>query len=544
MSNVYNPIQVTLSNEIKKIPRSLERQYGGIIFFTDDKKEEIAEVRERLVSVDLSYTSNMASQLNFSVLDEELRMLSNNYFKIGRVIAYMSETFGTIEKTTRADIAERQLQLFEIANIGVSQGPGENPLITVTCYSRAVQQMKRDRTAGTIGGSGTEFVKRAAKKYGLKFWGEATSKSKNINKASSGNKAESLWDVIVKLASDAKFVVYEVDGYLIFASEKFILKRWGTHEAPLTAAQLKSKDKKEKTKNKYIPLTWFNKKLGYSGTGDIYRDDLQLMEIPSISISDNNPWEASGTARIDRFNAVRLRPGMTIKLGGLSEYDGYYLISEVSFPDMSPEPVTITFKKPDKQPKDIRDLAIGAKGPQVIDIGDQVGMSGRNRAYDVTVVGAKFFKRRTAKGIFPLPDADNRLNRYPIPSAGVFATGNIDLFQRPVLPFESDVATTSAIIAYSKGAGENRGKPYAIVLSTMWTVGGQPTQLTVPQTLTKYENDGKFLARVRGKTEEEARARALVYINAIYEQQFEILLKKFPNGKYVSTPGSETYVIP
>ena len=545
MSNVYNPIQVKLSNEIKKIPRSLERQYGGIIFFTDDKKEEIAEVRERLVSVDLSYTSNMASQLNFSVLDEELRMLSNNYFKIGRVIAYMSETFGTIEKTTRADIAERQLQLFEIANIGVSQGPGENPLITVTCYSRAVQQMRRDRTPGTIGGSGTEFVKRAAKKYGLKFWGEATSKPKKINKASSGNKSESLWDVINSLATDAKFVVYEVDGYLIFASEKFILKRWGTHEAPLTAAQIKSKDKKEKTKNKYIPLTWTNKKLGslFNSAREINREELQLMEIPSISISDNNPWEASGTARIERFNAVRLRPGMTIKLGGLSEYDGYYLISEVSFPDMSPEPVTISFKKPDKQPKDIRDLAIGAKGPQVIDIGDQVGIDGRNRAYDATVVGAKFFKRRTAKGIFPLPDAENRL-RYPTPSTGVFATGNIDLFERPVLPFESDVATTSAIIFYGNGAGENNLKKFALVLSTMWTVGGQPTQLNIGQTLTKYENDGKFLAKVRGKTEEEARARALVYINAIYEQQFEILLKKFPNGKYVSTPGSETYVIP
>jgi len=525
----------------KQIPRSLERQYGGVIFFMDEKKEEIAEVRDRLISVNVNYTMHMASELTFTVLDEELRMVSKNYFNIGRVIAYVSETFGTIEKTTLPDISERQVQLFEIANVGISQGPGENPTITVTCYSRAVQQMKRDRKPGTVGGSGTEFVKRAAHKYGLKFWGEHTVKSQHINKASAGNKAESLWDVINQLATDAKFVVYEVDGYLIFASEKFILKRWGTHEAPLTDAQKKSKDKRVKKQNKYIPLTWKNKKLDSSDL----REDLQLIEIPSISISENNPWEASGTAQLDRFNAVRLRPGMTIKLGGMSGYNGYYLIDSVSFADVSPDPVSISFKKPEKQKAtEIKDLPIGQRGPQVIDIQDQVGITGRNRTYDVTIAGAKFFKRRTTKGIFPLPDASNRFNRYPAATKGVFATGNIDLYERPILNFNSDVATTSAIISYGVGAGENNGKKFALVLTTMWTVDGVPTQLSVPQTLSKYESDGKFLAKVRGKTEKEARANAIVYINALYEQQFEILLNKFPDGRYVSTPGSETYVIP
>jgi uncharacterized short protein YbdD (DUF466 family) len=502
----------------------------------DEKKEEIAEVRERLINLSVNYTMHMASELTFSVLDEDLRMVSKNYFNIGRVIAYVSETFGTIEKTTLPDISERQVQLFEISNVGVAQGPGENPVITVTCYSRAVQQMKRDRHPGTIGGSGTEFVKRAAHKYGLKFWGEHTSKSQHINKASAGSKAESLWDVISRLASDAKFVAYEVDGYLIFASEKFILKRWGTHEAPLTAAQKKSKDKRVKTQNKYIPLTWKNHKLDATDL----REDLQLIEIPSISVTENNPWEASGTAQLDRFNAVRIRPGMTIKLAGMSDYNGYYLIDSVSFEDISPNPVSISFKKPEKQKeKEIKDLPIGAKGPQVIDIEDQVGITGRNRTYDVTIAGAKFFKRRTVKGIFPLPDADNRTNRYPTPSAGVFATGNIDLWGRPVLDYENDVATVTPIIKWVTESGVNNGKPYALLLSSIWTVDGEPVRLSDAETYTKYQTDGKFLARVRGKTEKEARANALVYANGLYEQQFEILLKKFPNGNYIAGPGDE-----
>jgi hypothetical protein len=533
MSNTDNRVPIELW---KQIPRSLERQYGGVIFFMDEKKEEIAEVRERLISVDISYPMSMSSALNFTVVDEELNMLSKNYFNIGRVVAYMSETFGTIEKTTLPDIAERQLQLFEIADVSVSQGPGENPTISVTCYSRAIQQMKRDRKPGTVGGSGTEFVKRAAKKYGLKFWGETTSKSKNISKASSGNKSESLWDVITKLAGDAKFVVYEVDGYLIFASEKFILKRWGTHEAPLTAAQKKSKDKNQKTKNKYIPLTWKNKKLDSSDL----REDLQLMEIPSISISENNPWEASGTARIDRFNGVRLRPGMTIKLGGMSDYDGYYLVSDVSFPDISPEPVTISFKKPEKQPKDIKDLPIGAKGPQVIDIDAQVGITGPSRAYDVTRAGSVFFKNRTYKGIFPLPDAENRTNRYPLVTKGVFATGNVDLYGRPLLMSGSEPRTTYSLTIYPwRETGVNSGKPFSLLLTPIWTVSGVPVQLTQNEAIAKYQSDGKFLAKVRGKTGKESIANAAVYGKLISGQQEEIIIKKFPTGKYINTPGSE-----
>jgi hypothetical protein len=539
MSNTDNRIAIELW---KQIPRSLERQYGGVIFFMDEKREEIAEVRERLISVDISYTMRMASELTFTVLDEDLKMISNNYFNIGRVVAYLSETFGTIEKTTLPDVSERQLQLFEIANVGVAQGSGENPVVTVTCYSRAVQQMKRDRKPGTVGGSGTEFVKRAAKKYGLKFWGETTSKKQNINTASAGNKSESLWDVINSLAGEAKFVVYEVDGYLIFASEKFILKRWGTHEIPLTAAQIKSKDKKVKKQNKYIPLTWKNKKFDSTEL----REDLQLMEIPSISMTENNPWDASGTATIDRFNAVRLRPGMTIKLGGMSDYNGYYLIESVSFPDISAEPVSIGFKKPEKQAKDIKDLPIGARGPQVIDIDDQVGITARDRTYDVTRAGSVFFKKRTYKGIFPLPDAENTTNRYPLVTNGVFATGNIDLYGRPVLVVPgSDVKTTySLTIAPYRESGTNGGKPFALLLTPIWTVGGVPVELTQLQTVAKYQSDGKFLAKVRGKSAKEAIANAEVYGKLISGQQQEIIIKKFPDGKYVNTPGTETYVIP
>lgn len=518
----------------RQIPRSLERQYGGVLFFMDEQRAQIAEVRERLINLNIEYSMRMASQLSFTVLDEELKMVSNNYFSIGRVVAYVSETFGTIENTRLPDTSKRQVQLFEISNVSISQGPGENPTVNVSCYSRAIQQMKRDRKPGTIGGSGTEFVKRAAKKYGLKFWGETTSKSQNINKASSGNKAESLWSVIDNLASEAKFVVFETDGYLIFASEKFILKRWGTHEAELTAAQRRSKNKSVKKQNKYIPLTWKNKKFDATDV----REDLQLLQIPSISITENNPWDASGSAQLDRFNAVRLRPGMTIKLNGLSDYNGYYLIETVTFSDISPDPVGISFKNPTKEAKEIKDIPIGALGPQVIDIQDQIGIDGRTRSFDVFQAGSKFFKNRAIKGIFPLPDTDNRTNRYPAKTTGITETGNIDLFERPILTFSSGVTTLNSVISdIRRKAPSNLFN--AVIAAGIWTIDGVPTILTRNEALDKAESDGLFLAKVTGSTEKKTRANAIAYINALEAQQYEILILKFPTGNYTTTPGSD-----
>jgi len=224
----------------------------------------------------------------------------------------------------------------------------------------------------------------------------------------------------------------------------------------------------------------------------------------------------------------------------MSEYDGYYLISDVSFPDISPEAVNISFKKPEKQPKEIKDLAIGARGPQVIDVDAQVGIIGASRAYEVTRAGSIFFKDRAYKGIFPLPDAENRTNRYPLATKGVFATGNVDLYGRPLLMSGSEPKTTYSITIYPwRETGVNGGKPFSLLLTPIWTVNGAPVELTQNQAIAKYQSDGKFLAKVRGKTGKESIANASVYGKLISGQQQEILIKKFPNGKYVNTPGSE-----
>jgi hypothetical protein len=104
--------------------------------------------------------------------------------------------------------------------------------------------------------------------------------------------------------------------------------------------------------------------------------------------------------------------------------------------------------------------------------------------------------------------------------------------------------TYSLTIAPFRESGTNGGKHFALLLTPIWTVGGAPVELTEQQALAKYLADGKFLAKVRGKSTKEAISNAEVYGKLISGQQQEILIKKFPDGKYVNTPGSETYVIP
>jgi hypothetical protein len=68
---------------------------------------------------------------------------------------------------------------------------------------------------------------------------------------------------------------------------------------------------------------------------------------------------------------------------------------------------------------------------------------------------------------------------------------------------------------------------------------GMPVELTQNEAIAKYQADGRFLAKVRGKSKKESIYNAGVYGALISGQQHEIVIKKFPNGKYVNTPGSE-----
>jgi len=259
--------------------------------------EGISDISELVSSMEISLTLDSVSQITFNVWDEKLELLANNYFQIRRVL-----TYNGIE--------------FEIAAAELSQGLGKGGMHKIEARRRVIQQMKRDKSPQSYGGvSATDYARILAEKFGLKFVGQTTAVKRSIVKATSGNNAESAWDVLRRLAGEAQFSVFESEGTLYFASQEWLIQKWGNYEFRWPAPE----------------------------TGPF-----MMLEIPTCRRSDDDPNAAEFQASLARPNATGLRPGMTINLRGLYAYDGPYLISEVAYAEGEDTPVGISCKTPEK----------------------------------------------------------------------------------------------------------------------------------------------------------------------------------------------------
>ena len=436
-----------------------DRNKAGSISIADIESASLTEINKLVVSIRVSYSMSMASELQFTVIDPDFTMLDKNYFLIGRSVIYTSQTLGTIDSFEYSKKNQRNTsnvdQLFEIARIDVSESPGSSPQIRVTCYSQAIQQMKRDKKPSQITASGSNFVVQAARKYGLRSAVQKTSKKQTINKASGDKQSESLWDVLSRLATDSKFIIYEVNGTLIFASQENLLNKWGTSSEEVFEWDKKKKKAIPKIK-KFVPLRYPSVSR-YGDNGEIISPDFEILNLPSLEVSDNDAYDGRGSLNLARRNATQLRPGMTIDLTGIPQFEGKYLIESVSFDDLSPDPVNITFRKPEKDPKKIKTLRIGVRTNQTNEFlandKTQTGPYGKlsNKSRKIIPDAARLLNLTTGtteitqklpSRIYPLPSPSNQ-TRYPVVPKHlqqfVFEFGNTDLWGRPIFKDESGI---------------------------------------------------------------------------------------------------------
>lgn len=351
---------------------------AGNITIIDIDANKQSRIDSRILRINVDYTMGESSELSFDVIDFDGSMKNLNYFEIGRTVVYSTKSgspFSPLEDSQQNSSNHINL-VFEIANVQIGPGAGYSSLIQVKCYTKAIQQMKRDRDPGSITQTGTDFVKRAAKKYGLNLYAENTSKKQTINKASGDSQAESLWDVLSNLASSLKFELFEADGTLFFCSQKFLIGKWGikTQIVEIPKKNRKPKGPTKKTEN-YIPI-FFNPLDQARTPKEKVKDNyFEVLQRPSITISDNDPQYAAGSLSLNRKNGTLLRPGMTIQFFDFNKVDnvvnlkdtlqptddGLFLVESVSFEDLSPSAVQVTFKKPDKLPKDIKNIEPGKR---------------------------------------------------------------------------------------------------------------------------------------------------------------------------------------
>jgi hypothetical protein len=501
-------------------------------------------IDDSILSIDVSYSMDMSSELSMRIIDPSFLMASANYFQVGREVIY--DIKAVVSFDSASPHIDRVSQVFEIAQVSLTNGPGHSPVFDIKCYPKAIQQMKRDKKPGTIKGTGSAYVQNAARKYGLKYVGEKTTKKQSITKASGDRQADSVWDVITRLASDAKFVVFEADGYLIFGSQKWLMHKWGIDTDSVRVRKDGKKNAPFVTKvRKWIPIQFPEIVKGRPGV-------IETLEYPNITISDNDPFSASdGSAVVERTNGVALRPGMTAWVGPCPNLEGFFLINNVSFSDRTPDPVSVSFLTPEKEPKEIKQLPVGKKTPQIISNSLPVTniFSSSNTVLTSKVSGADSTIQPDAR-IFPLPDASNRTNRYPrmktanlsktVPefSKSSFeidklrTTGNIDIWERPVLQTAEGPKTTYSI---TMEPFETGGEWRAYLITPIWNNGsGGVSELSESAAIAKFESDGKFLALVAGTTKKNCILNARDYGKLISMQQVAILKNRFPQYSRIS----------
>jgi hypothetical protein len=275
---------------------------------------QMADVADNITSMRLSLTMDQSSELSFTVIDPDFGFATNNYFQI------------------RRDVFYREL-VFEIARVEVSRSDSIHPEYRLVCYNKNVQMMKRDKQPEAYRGiSASDYALTVAKRFNMNAFVEPTQKKQSIVKGRSNSSDENVWDVLQRSASEAEFVCFEIDNCLFFCSQTYLLGKWGDPNYQYMG-------------NFFVPFRWpENDDTAFPGSTNKYI----LMDMPTFTRSENDPMDAEGTLLVERTNGVQLRPGMTVNVTGIPDFENGYLVTDVSFQEGVNDPVSVSFRTPVK----------------------------------------------------------------------------------------------------------------------------------------------------------------------------------------------------
>lgn len=369
------------------------------------------DISEAITSMEVSLTTDMASQVTITVADPGLRMLRANYFQPRQKITYLG-------------------QEWEMASVEVRPGNGAEE-IHLECRLAGIQKLKRDKGKRTFKeGSATAFAAARAREVGLAFFGETSRARKNISRIRNDQTDESTWDVLTRLAGDNQFWLFEADGRLFFCSQYFLLGKfallganthpgflattvnWATNgrvlQAPTEPTPVQRYDPipppddkrpvlKKNSKGKHVtwlqnvltqrtdvgrikvngvfgestvagvkkiqgynnldqtgvvgPQTWAVVERLASGVEIVGGDNPEFsvvpIEVPNVRKSDDAPEEMSASFRVEREVGRRLRPGMTVYVDGIPGFGANLLVTEVSWREGEVTPVSVTCRTPE-----------------------------------------------------------------------------------------------------------------------------------------------------------------------------------------------------
>jgi hypothetical protein len=426
----------------------------------DLTEKQMATVASNLLTLNINYTMDMASQLSFVVIDPGFEMASNNYFNIGRDVVYETTSVSKIKVAnsssgTGEPIISRIRHLYEISSVSVQQQGSASPQWSVEAMPKAVQQMKRDKKPSSIGGSGYTFVQKAANKYGLRFVGEKSARIKSASKNSGDGQQDSVWTVMKSIADNSQYVLFVADGTLYFGTHQWLMYKWGTEKIE---GKIKLKNGKPIIGKNKLPEKYPDKffiPMEYAPINKSNNRKFEVLSLPSMRDSGNDPLEGSGNLLVARDNGVQLRPGMTIRINNVPTMSSFYLITSVTFGEQITDPVSIEFRTPER-------LKVNGKEPKIPQL--PIGKIFNSNYFQpsprlgATTVGRPIFNETTPQfigvgttinpvgpqNISKIPNS-RRLRTYPNTKAellsfkgsglvpeDILVGGNIDCYNRPI----------------------------------------------------------------------------------------------------------------
>ena len=517
----------------------------------DLTEKQMGTIASNLLTLNINYTMDMASQLSFVVIDPGFEMASNNYFNIGRDIVYETTSVSKIKVAnsssgTGEPIISRIRHLYEISSFSVQQNKSASPQWSVEAMPKAVQQMKRDKKPSSIGGSGYTFVQKAANKYGLNFVGEKSARIKSASKNSGDGQQDSVWTVMKSIADNSQYVLFVADGTLYFGTHQWLMYKWGTEKIE---GKIKLKNGKPIIGKNKLPEKYPDKffiPMEYAPTNTANTRKFEVLRLPSMRDSGNDPLEGDGSLLVARDNGVQLRPGMTIRINNVPNMSKFYLITSVTFGEQITDPVSIEFRTPER-------LKVNGKEPKIpqLPIGKIFNSSyfQPSPRLGATTVGRPVFNETTPQfvgvgttinpvgpqNIAKIPNS-RRLRTYPNTKAellsfkgsglvpeDILVGGNIDCHNRPIsLEYEYGALAGPTLYPhiYSTVVA---GESVFVITERLWC-DNVPTVLTTAQAETKYETEDLH----HGIFGTEAKAKK--YIEILILVQKQVIKHRFPKS--------------
>jgi hypothetical protein len=523
--------------------------------------KQMSVVASNLLTLNISYTMDMASQLSFTIIDPGFEMASSNYFIIGRDVVYETTGVSRILTCDSPDITgtpiiNRQRHIYEIASVSVQQQGSSSPQWSIEAMPKAIQQMKRDKKPSAIGGSGYAFVQKAANFYGLRFVGEKSARIKSASKNSGDKQQDSVWTVIKSIADNSQYVVFVADGTLYFGTHKWLMYKWGTEkiEGRIKLKNGKPIIGKNKLPEKYpdkffIPMEYAPNDYYDSSSGLSLRSNtrkFEVLSLPSLRDSGNDPLEGQGNLLVARDNGVQLRPGMTIRINNVPNMSSFYLITSVSFGEQITDPVAVEFRTPER-------LKVNGKEPKIPQL--PIGKKFQSLYFQpspklgATSIGLPIFSERTPEfvgvgttinpvgpqNVAKIPNS-RRLRTYPISKSelllfkgsglipeDILVAGNIDCYNRPIsVEYEYGALAGPTLYPHIYSTVVT-GESVFVVTERLWC-DNVPTVLTTAQAETKYETEDLHHG-IFGTL-----AKAKKYIELLVLIQKEVIEYRFPKS--------------